>query len=104
MRRITVQRQPGQIVLETLSRKYLTQKRAGGVAQVVDYLPSKCETPNSNPSTARERERDTREPPHSFHQARTQQEDISVNQKVDLAGHQCFSCPVYSTAFQVTHC
>jgi hypothetical protein len=32
--RITVQSQPGQIVLETLSRKYPTQKRVGRVAQV----------------------------------------------------------------------
>jgi hypothetical protein len=30
----------GQIVHETLSLKYLTQKRAGGVPQVVEYLPS----------------------------------------------------------------
>jgi hypothetical protein len=37
IRRITVQSRPGQIVHETLSRKYLTQKkkRAGGVAQGV---------------------------------------------------------------------
>jgi hypothetical protein len=32
-RRIAVQSQPRQIVLETLSRKNLPQKRAGGVAQ-----------------------------------------------------------------------
>jgi hypothetical protein len=36
IRRIKVQSQPWQIVQETLSRKYLTQKkRAGEVAQVV---------------------------------------------------------------------
>jgi hypothetical protein len=33
IRRITVRNQPGQIVLEPLSRKYQSQKRAGGVAQ-----------------------------------------------------------------------
>jgi predicted P-loop ATPase len=33
IRRITVQSQPRQIVLKTLSRKYPTQKRAGRVAQ-----------------------------------------------------------------------
>jgi hypothetical protein len=33
--RIMVQSQPGQIVLETLSRKNPSQKRAGGVAQDV---------------------------------------------------------------------
>jgi hypothetical protein len=36
---------------ETLSQKYPTQKRAGGVAQVVEHLPSKCEALSSNPST-----------------------------------------------------
>jgi hypothetical protein len=35
--RITVQGQPGQIVHETLFRKYSTQKRAGGVTQVVEH-------------------------------------------------------------------
>jgi hypothetical protein len=35
IKRITVQRQPGQIVCETLSRKKPSQKRAGGVAQGV---------------------------------------------------------------------
>jgi hypothetical protein len=35
IRRIKVQSQPGQIVLETLSRKNPLQKRAGGVAQGV---------------------------------------------------------------------
>jgi hypothetical protein len=35
IRRIVVQRQPRQIVCETLSWKYLTQKRAGRVAQDV---------------------------------------------------------------------
>jgi hypothetical protein len=43
IRRIEVQSQPRQIVLETLPQKYPTQKRAGGVAQMVKYLPSKCE-------------------------------------------------------------
>jgi hypothetical protein len=33
IRRIKVRSQPGQIVPETLSQKYLTQKGAGGVAQ-----------------------------------------------------------------------
>jgi hypothetical protein len=33
MKRIEIQSQPGQIVLETLSQKNLSQKRAGGVAQ-----------------------------------------------------------------------
>jgi hypothetical protein len=39
--------QPGQIVLKTLSRKILSQKRAGAVAQVVEHLPSKCEALSS---------------------------------------------------------
>jgi hypothetical protein len=40
IRRIKVQGQPEQIVQETLSRKYPTQKRTGGMAQVVEYLTS----------------------------------------------------------------
>jgi hypothetical protein len=53
-----VQSQPGQIVGETLSQKYLTQKRAGGVAQVVEYPPSKCEALSSNSSTAKKKKKD----------------------------------------------
>jgi hypothetical protein len=34
---------PGQIVPETLSPKYLTEKRAGRMAQVIDHLPCKRE-------------------------------------------------------------
>jgi hypothetical protein len=49
IRRILVLSQPLQIVCKTLSRKYSTQKRIGGVAQVVE--PSKCEVLSSNPST-----------------------------------------------------
>jgi hypothetical protein len=40
-----VQSQQGQTVLETLLE---TQKKAGGVAQVVQCLESKCEAPSSN--------------------------------------------------------
>jgi hypothetical protein len=43
IRRITVQSQPQQMVHETLSQKYPSQKRAGGVTQVVEHLPSKHE-------------------------------------------------------------
>jgi hypothetical protein len=40
--------QPGQIIQETLSQKYSTQKRAGRVAQVVECLSHKCESPEFN--------------------------------------------------------
>jgi hypothetical protein len=40
---------------KTLSQNNPTQKRAGGVAQVVDHLPSKCETLSSNPSNTRKK-------------------------------------------------
>jgi hypothetical protein len=53
IRRNAVRSQPGQIVHETLSQKYSTQKRAEGVAQVVEYLPSKSEALSSNPNTAK---------------------------------------------------
>jgi hypothetical protein len=43
MRRIKVRSQPGQTVLETVSQKYPIQQRAGGVAQVIEQLPSKSE-------------------------------------------------------------
>jgi hypothetical protein len=41
IRRITVQSQPGQIVRETLSQNYPSQKRAGRVAQgeVPEFKP-----------------------------------------------------------------
>jgi hypothetical protein len=45
------QGQPGQIVCETLSQKYPTQKRAGGEAQVVEYLLSEYEALSSSHST-----------------------------------------------------
>jgi hypothetical protein len=48
-----VRSQPRQIVLETISQKYPTQNRAGGVTQVVEHLPHKCEALSSNPSTAK---------------------------------------------------
>jgi hypothetical protein len=51
IRRISVQSQVGQIVLKTLSQKYPTQNRTGGVAQVVERLPSKCEALSSKCST-----------------------------------------------------
>jgi hypothetical protein len=49
IRRITVQSQPGKVVWKTLSQQYSTRKSAGGVAQVVEHLPSKCEALSSNP-------------------------------------------------------
>jgi hypothetical protein len=48
IRRIAFLSQPQQIVQETLSRKYLTQKRAGRVAQVAVCPPSKHEALGSN--------------------------------------------------------
>jgi hypothetical protein len=43
IQRILVQSQPGQIVQETLSQKYSTQKGACRVVQVAECLPSKHE-------------------------------------------------------------
>jgi hypothetical protein len=55
IRRIRVQSQPRQAVPETLSRKKKkkSQKRADGVPRVAEYLPSKCEALNSNPSVTK---------------------------------------------------
>jgi hypothetical protein len=46
IRRIVVQSQPWEIVYETLNQEYPTQKWVGGVAEVVELLPSKCEALN----------------------------------------------------------
>jgi hypothetical protein len=48
---IAVQSQPWQIVQETLSQIYPTQKRASRMAQVVECLPTKHEALRSNPNT-----------------------------------------------------
>jgi hypothetical protein len=46
--------QLGQIVHETLSRKYPTpKKRAGRVAQVIECLPNKFEAFSSNPGSTK---------------------------------------------------
>jgi hypothetical protein len=56
IRRIVVCSQPQESSLwdhETLSWKYPTQKMAGGVAHVVELLPSKCKALSSNSSTTK---------------------------------------------------
>jgi hypothetical protein len=53
IRRVEVQSQPRQIVWKALSRKNPSQKRAGGVAQVVEHLSSQDEALSSNRSTAK---------------------------------------------------
>jgi hypothetical protein len=53
IRRIMVQSQPGQIVHETLSRKYPSQRRAGGVAQGVG--------PEFKPQYRKQKERERKE-------------------------------------------
>jgi hypothetical protein len=52
-KRIAIWGQPRQIVCEILSWKEPTQKKYWWSVQVVERLPSKCEVPNSNPSTAK---------------------------------------------------
>jgi hypothetical protein len=42
---------------ETLSQKYPTQKRAGRVDQVVEYLPSKCDALSLSPSTTKKKKK-----------------------------------------------
>jgi hypothetical protein len=55
IRRIAVWSQPRQIVCETMSWKNPSQKRAGGVTQVVEHLPSNGEALSSNPSTIKKK-------------------------------------------------
>jgi hypothetical protein len=47
----------GQIALKTPSQKTHHKKKAGGVAQVAENLPSKCETLCSNPSATKKKRR-----------------------------------------------
>jgi hypothetical protein len=53
IRKISVQSQPEEIVHKTLSQKYPMQNRVGGVAKVIECLPSKHAAPSVNPSTAK---------------------------------------------------
>jgi hypothetical protein len=57
IRKIMVWGQPRQRVHKTLSWKYPPQKRAGGVAQMVQHLPSKRETLSSNPGITRKKKK-----------------------------------------------
>jgi hypothetical protein len=50
IRMTAVPAQPVQIVHESLSRKYPTQSKAGGVAQMIEHLASKCEALSSKTS------------------------------------------------------
>jgi hypothetical protein len=45
---------------EILSGKYPSQKRPAGVAQVIEYLPSKCEALISNPNTTQKKKKKKR--------------------------------------------
>jgi hypothetical protein len=54
IRKIPVQ---GSLGKKTLSRKYPTQKRTGGVVQVIEHQPSKCEALSSNTSTAKKKKK-----------------------------------------------
>jgi hypothetical protein len=54
-RRISVQGQPREIVQETYLENTQHKKGAGGVAQVVEHLPCKCEALSLNCSTTKER-------------------------------------------------
>jgi hypothetical protein len=56
IRRITVRRQPRQIVHETLSKKTHHKKRAGGVAQGggLEFKPKYCKKENTQHKTGPE--------------------------------------------------
>jgi hypothetical protein len=53
IRRITVSGQPGQMIGETLSQKYPTQKGASRGNQEAECLPNKFEALSSNSSTSK---------------------------------------------------
>jgi hypothetical protein len=52
---------PGQIIQETLSQKYPTQKRASRVTHVAEHLPSKHEVLSLHPSAAKKKEKEEKE-------------------------------------------
>jgi hypothetical protein len=52
-----VQGQPRQIILETPTSKVTRAKWTGDVAQVVEYLPCKSVTLNSNPSPTKRKKK-----------------------------------------------
>jgi hypothetical protein len=54
-RRITAQEQPQAKSMKPYLKNNQTKNRAGGVAQVVACLPSKCESLSSNPSTSKKK-------------------------------------------------
>jgi hypothetical protein len=60
IRRVVIGSQSRQIVQETLSQKYPTHNRVGGVAPVIGNLPNKGGALSSNPSTAKKRQHFTR--------------------------------------------
>jgi hypothetical protein len=41
---------------------YLKNQPAGGVAQVVEHLPSKCEAPSTNPSVSKKKKKSKNQP------------------------------------------
>jgi hypothetical protein len=98
IRRITVQSQPKQIVHETLSWKYPTTKRPGKVDQVIECLPSKCEALSSNSSTAKKKNKKTKN-----HHSQTLKPSKSLNSYTHpLSGSFSPSPPIFlqSTDFQ----
>jgi hypothetical protein len=55
IRRIMVHSQPRQTVCETLSKKNPSQRRASGVVQAVEHLPSKHEALSSKSITIKKK-------------------------------------------------
>jgi hypothetical protein len=87
-RRIGVQGQSGQKLRDPIS-KLTKVKRVGGVAQVVEHLPSKCAAQSSNPNTARGKKR---KPTSNF--------SISVMKsyiKINIPNQICFQPPEITT-------
>jgi hypothetical protein len=61
IRRIMVKARPEQIVVRSCLENTHHKKRAGGVAQVIQHLPSKYEALNSNPSTMKKKKKRKKE-------------------------------------------
>jgi hypothetical protein len=59
--KIMIQGQPGQIFHETLSQKYSTPKRAGGVAQQVE------QTPEFKPQHCTKKQQNKNKPKNQYH-------------------------------------
>jgi hypothetical protein len=90
IRKVTVQSQPRQTAHETLSQKNPSQKRAGGVAQGAERLPSKPEALSSNPSIRKQAKQNKTTKPSQYTENKKYSQKARCSQRIHwplLKGH-----------------